>query len=162
MEIYLSLGSNLGDRRLNIMQALGMLDEALGVPYSRLSEIEESESWGFDGPAFLDCAVCYELPESWNGGTMVPVTTCISLLAVCKDIERRLGRHETMEFGPDGKRRYHDRTIDIDILFFGTETVDTPEITVPHRLIGERDFIKRPLRAIASAEIAEHFKDILE
>lgn len=163
MEVYFSIGSNLGDRRLNILQALGMLDEALGTPYKRLSAIEESESWGFDGPAFLDCAVCYELPEGGgSNGTMVPSPDPIALLAVCKEIERRLGRSETLEYGEDGRRVYHDRTVDIDILLIGKETVDTPVLTVPHRLISQREFIKRPLREIASAEIAEHFKDILE
>ena len=162
MELYLSLGSNLGDRRLNILQALGMLDEELGTPYCRLSEIEESESWGFDGPAFLDCAVCYELEESGRFGTMVPEASCEALLDVCKGIERRLGRHEILEFGPDGERRYHDRTVDIDILFFGTYSVETERLTVPHKLISKREFIKKPLREIASEEIARHFKDILE
>lgn len=160
MELYLSLGSNLGNRRLNILQALGMLDELLGKPYSRLSAIEESESWGFDGPAFLDCAVCYDL--ALDEGTMVPETTCESLLDVCKEIERRLGRKETIEYGPDGERRYHDRTVDIDILFFGTYSVETERLTVPHKLISKREFIKKPLREIASEEIARHFKDILE
>lgn len=152
MEVYFSIGSNLGDRRLNIIQALGMLDEAFGCSYKRLSAIEESESWGFDGPAFLDCAVCYDIPDPDHG----------AILAVCKDIERRLGRRETLEFREDGERVYHDRTVDIDILFCGTETVETPDLTVPHKLISKREFIKKPLREIVSAEIAEHFKDILE
>lgn len=166
MELYLSLGSNLGYRRANIMQALGLLDEALGVPYSRLSTIDESQSWGFDGPAFLDCVVCYDLPETstdgGSNGTMVPSIDPITLLELCKSIEYRMGRRETLEFDADGGRVYHDRIIDIDILIYGKLEMDTPQLTVPHKLISKRDFIKNPLREVVSEEIALHFKDILE
>lgn len=163
MEIYLSLGSNLGNRRANIMQALGLLDEALGVSFSRLSSIDESESWGFDGPAFLDCVVRYDLPEgAGSEGTMVPEPGPEALLGLCKEIERRLGRHETLEFDADGGRVYHDRTIDIDILLYGKFRMDTPQLCIPHKLISSRDFIKKPLREVVSEELALHFKDILE
>lgn len=171
MEVYFSLGSNLGDRKANILKALSMLDEGLGISYSRISSIDESESWGFDGPAFLDAVVCYDLPDmedkskiatNSENGTMIPEKTAVALLDLCKNIERKLGRRESLEFGTDGRRIYHDRIIDIDILFLGTLEINLPQLVIPHKLISKRDFIKKPLREVLSEEIATHFKDLLE
>ena len=80
-KIFLSLGSNLGDRKANIAKALDLLDSALGTQRKALSSLIESKSWGFEGGDFVNCVVLYESniePES--------------LLLICKDIERQMGR----------------------------------------------------------------------
>ena len=136
-DVYLSLGSNLGDRRANIDEALRRLDRAIGRPYDALSSIIETPSWGFDGPDFLNCVVRYRTARR-------PET----LLKICKRIERSMGRRGVPEYDAEGRRIYRDRPIDIDILLCGDERVDTPELQVPHPLMHERDFVMRPLAEI--------------
>ena len=59
-----------------------------------------------------------------------------------------MGRREKVEYAADGSRIYHDRIIDIDILLYGDERIDTPELTVPHPKMREREFVMLPLREI--------------
>lgn len=136
-DVYLSLGSNLGDRRANIDEALRRLDKAVGRPYDALSSIIETPSWGFDGPDFLNCVVRYRTARR-------PET----LLKICKRIERAMGRRGELEYDAEGRRIYRDRPIDIDILLCGDERVDTPELQIPHPLMHEREFVMRPLAEI--------------
>lgn len=136
-DVYFSLGSNLGDRRAQIEEALRRLDKAIGRPYDALSSIIETPAWGFDGPAFLNCVVRYRTARR-------PET----LLKICKRIERAMGRRGAPEYGPDGRRIYHDRPIDIDILLYGDLTVDTPDLKIPHPLMRQREFVMRPLAEI--------------
>ena len=136
-DVYLSLGSNLGDRRANIDEALRRLDKAVGRPYDALSSIIETPSWGFDGPDFLNCVVRYHTARR-------PET----LLKICKRIERAMGRRGAPEYDTEGRRIYRDRPIDIDILLCGDERVDTPELQIPHPLMHEREFVMRPLAEI--------------
>lgn len=135
--VYLSLGTNQGDRRARIDEALRRLDAAIGRPYEALSSIIETPAWGFEGPDFLNCVVRYRTARR-------PET----LLKICKRIERAMGRRDVPEYGPDGRRIYHDRPIDIDILLYGDERIDTPELQVPHPLMRQRDFIMGPLKEI--------------
>lgn len=137
VDVYLSLGSNQGDRQALIDEALRRLDAAIGRPYAALSSVIETPAWGFDGPAFLNCVVRYRTARQPH-----------TLLRICKRIERAMGRRETLEYGADGRRIYHDRPIDIDILLYGDERVDTPELQIPHPLMQQRDFIMRPLNEI--------------
>lgn len=137
-KVYFSLGSNEGDRERNIREAIRLMDEAFGKPCARISSIIETESWGFEGPDFLNCAVMYELEG------ISPEET----LAAVKRIESELGRTGTPEYGPDGRRIYRNRPIDIDILYFGERTVDTPDLKIPHPLIDRRDFVRIPLKEI--------------
>ena len=136
-KVYLSLGSNRGDRRANILSAVGELDRSLGRPHSAISSLIETSSWGFEGADFINCTVLYE--------TELPPE---ELLSVCKRIEREMGRRENPEFDTAGHRIYHDRVIDIDILLYGTRRVDTPELKIPHPLMKQRDFVMRPLMEI--------------
>ena len=136
-DVYFSLGSNLGDRRAQIEEALRRLDKAIGRPYDALSSIIETPAWGFDGPAFLNCVVRYRTARR-------PET----LLNICKRIERAMGRRGAPEYGADGRRIYHDRPIDIDILLYGDQTVDTPDLKIPHPLMRQREFVMRPLAEI--------------
>ena len=136
-DVYFSLGSNLGDRQARIEEALRRLDKALGRPYEALSSIIETPAWGFDGPPFLNCVVRYRSARR-------PET----LLHICKRIERAMGRRGAPEYDADGRRIYRDRPIDIDILLYGDLSVDTPELTIPHPLMREREFVMRPLAEI--------------
>ena len=136
-DVYFSLGSNQGDRQAQLDEALRRLDKAIGRPYDALSSIIETPAWGFDGPAFLNCVVRYRTARR-------PET----LLKICKRIERAMGRRGGPEYDADGRRIYHDRTIDIDILLYGDQTVDTPDLKIPHPLMRQREFVMRPLAEI--------------
>lgn len=153
INLYLSLGSNMGDRRANIEAALSMLDEALGTGYKLLSNIIETPSWGFQGEDFLNCAVMYALPRKRVGAE----AQALEVLDTAKDIERRLGRAGAPEYDASGRRIYHSRPIDIDILFFGTHVIDHPRLQVPHPLIAERDFVLVPLDEIANQRLRRAF-----
>ena len=146
VELYLSLGSNQGDRRLNIEHAVSMLNIELKRPYKAISSILETEPWGFESEnKFLNAVVLYELDlqEGYNAeaeGLMV--------LEICKDIERKLGRTGEPQYDEKGERIYTSRPIDIDILLFGDDRIECPELTVPHKLMYERDFVMIPLKEI--------------
>ena len=146
VELYLSLGSNQGDREHNIEAALSLLNIELKTPYTAVSSIIETEPWGFDSSdKFLNVAVLYELylPKGYN-----PEAEGLMILETCKDIERRLGRTGKPQYNDEGKRIYTSRPIDIDILLFGDNSIDCEELTVPHKLMWERDFVMIPLNEI--------------
>jgi 2-amino-4-hydroxy-6-hydroxymethyldihydropteridine diphosphokinase len=119
---YVGLGSNLGDRETTIRAAIAALDGVVGV-----SELRETDPVGFtEQPAFLNGAIAVETQLS-------PRELLESLLA----IERELGRERGERWGP--------RTIDLDLLLYGTETVNEPGLTVPHPHLHERRFALEPL-----------------
>ena len=145
--LYLGLGSNQGDRALNIEHAVSMLNVELKTPYKAISSLLETEPWGFESQEkFMNAVVLYELelPEGYN-----PEAEGLMILEICKDIERRMGRTGEPQYDEKGERIYKDRPIDIDILLFGDNRIDCPELTVPHKLMYERDFVMIPLREIA-------------
>ena len=145
--LYLGLGSNQGDRALNIEHAVSMLNVELKTPYKAISSLLETEPWGFESQEkFMNAVVLYELelPEGYN-----PEAEGLMILEICKDIERRMGRTGEPQYNEKGERVYKDRPIDIDILLFGDNRIDCPELTVPHKLMYERDFVMIPLREIA-------------
>ena len=84
-----------------------------------------------------------ELPKGYN-----PEAEGLMILEICKDIERRLGRTGKPKYDEKGERIYTDRPIDIDILLFGDNKIDCEELTVPHKLMYERDFVLEPLNEI--------------
>ena len=146
VDLYLSLGSNQGDRVQNMENALSLLNIELKTPYKAVSSFIETEPWGFESDEkFLNAAVRYELdlPEGYN-----PEAEGLMILEICKDIERRLGRTGEPQFDADGNRIYASRPIDIDILLLGDNKIDCKELTVPHRLMYERDFVMIPLKEI--------------
>ena len=148
VDLYLSLGSNKGDKRKNIEDAISLLNIELGTPYKAVSSFMETEPWGFDSDErFVNAAVLYELdlPKEYN-----PEAEGLMVLEICKSIERRLGREGEARYDADGNRIYTDRPIDIDILLFGDDKIDCEELTVPHKLMYERDFVMIPLREIAA------------
>lgn len=146
VELYLSLGSNSGDRKKNIEDALSLLNIELGTPFKRVSSLIETDPWGFESDnKFMNAAVLYELElkKGYN-----PEAEGLMVLEICKDIERKLGRTGSPQYDDDGKRIYSDRPIDIDILLFGDDNIDCEELTVPHKLMYERDFVMIPLKEI--------------
>ena len=151
--IYLSLGTNQGDRAAQLRQALSALERALGAAPAALSDFIETPAWGFEGPDFLNCAVRFD----WPAG---PGRTPTRLLDLCQGIERAMGRTGKPEWDADGHRIYHDRPIDIDILFWDRRHIRTARLTIPHPLIAEREFVLVPLREIADDAIIRAFPDI--
>lgn len=137
MLLYLSLGSNLGARKSYIEQALRALEEHIGV-LLKCSSLYETAPWGFNSEhGFLNAVALFET-------TLSP----LHILDITQDIERRLGR--TQKTTSDG---YHDRTIDIDLLFCDNAIVAEPRLTLPHPLLEKRRFVLEPL-----AEIAPHLQ----
>lgn len=130
---YLSLGSNLGNRKRMMRDAIALLDEMVGT-VDRVSSQYETEPWGFSSPnMFLNMCVCVLTPLSPE-----------QLLHATQLIEKRLGRvGKTVDDGC-----YHDRVIDIDILLYDDVHIDTPELVLPHPLMHEREFVMKPLNEI--------------
>ena len=163
VNVYFSLGSNLGDREVNILEALRRMDEAFGVHYSALSSLIETEPVGFSGGKFLNAAVLYRIPvpeRSRRAGGSTPLTNrAEDVLQIVKSIEREMGRMDPPEYDSEGKRVYHSRIIDIDILFYGREIIDIPELTIPHKSIADRPFVMVPLRQIARRSLRDAFPE---
>lgn len=130
--VYLSLGTNLGDKEANINRAIEKINDSVGTVL-RTSSFIETEPWGFDSSnTFLNAALCVETNLSPG-----------QLLNATQLIEREMGRtHKSVN------RVYHDRLIDIDILLYDDITISTPALTIPHPLMQERDFVMIPLREI--------------
>jgi 2-amino-4-hydroxy-6-hydroxymethyldihydropteridine diphosphokinase len=130
--IYLSLGSNVGDRAQNLKAAIAALPDA-GVSVRRVSALYETEPVDYLEQAwFLNCAV--------EGETEL---SAFELLRRLRAIESRMGSRKLIAKGP--------RLIDIDILAYGQETIDTPELQVPHPRMTLRRFVLVPLAEIAPA-----------
>ena len=153
--IYLSLGTNQGERQAQIQQAIERLESALGVAPTAISSIIETPAWGFEGPAFLNCAVRFDWPAA-------PGRTPTRLLDLTQRIERIMVRRGGPEWDAAGRRIYHDRPIDIDILFWDTKRVRTTRLLIPHPLIAERDFVLNPLSEILDPETKGAFPEIFE
>ena len=118
----------------------------LGTPYKRVSSLLETEPWGFESDEkFINAAAMYELRlrKGYN-----PEAEGLMILEICKDIEKRLGRTGKPQYNEKGERIYTSRPIDIDILLFGDNNIDCEELTVPHKLMYEREFVMIPLKEI--------------
>ena len=151
VDLYLSLGSNQGDRAKNIEDAISLLNVELGTPYTAVSSLLETEPWGFESEdKFLNAAVRYQLRlrKGYN-----PEAEGLMILEICKDIERKLGRTGKPQYDERGERIYTDRPIDIDILLFGDNKIDCEELTVPHKHMYERDFVMKPLNEIINVKL---------
>lgn len=145
-DVYFSLGSNIGDRKKNLYDALDRMDGIFGERV--MSSVIETEPWGFSADtSFLNCAVMYRTGRD-----------CMDILEICKSIEAGMGRDVSGPLaGEDGRRVYSSRIIDIDILFYGTETVCEEGLSVPHPLMADRDFVMIPLSEIAKPDVREAF-----
>ena len=129
---YLGLGTNIGNKRRNMITAAALLAERVGDILA-LSGFYETEPWGFESENFfLNAAV--KLKTSFSP---------LEVLQITQQIEKELGRTEK------SNGVYHDRIIDIDILLYGDEVLQIPELTLPHPLMHERKFVMDPLAEIA-------------
>ncbi len=140
--VYLSLGSNLGNRKQLLLDAIEKINKKVGNVV-RQSSFYETKPWGFESEnLFLNAAV--------------KVTTKLSpteLLEVTQQIEREMGRKKKTTYNfKQQTPNYSDRPIDIDILLYDDLHVDLPELKIPHPLMQERDFVLVPLREIIDAD----------
>jgi 2-amino-4-hydroxy-6-hydroxymethyldihydropteridine diphosphokinase len=127
--IYLSLGSNLGDRLDNLRTAISSLPPSI-QPIAQ-SSVYDTEPWGYsDQPTFLNLVI--KASTSLNP---------YEVFTFVKEIEVWMGRQDTFRFGP--------RLIDLDILFYDELVLDSPELTIPHPRLAERAFVLVPLAEIA-------------
>lgn len=132
--VYLSLGSNLGDRKKNLRSAIAALADAKAL-VTRVSSFYETEPVDLrEQPWFLNCVVQAKTEEP-----------ALDLLHALREIESGMGSKKLIPKGP--------RLIDLDILLYGEETIDTPELQVPHPRMLQRKFVLAPL-----AEVAPNFK----
>lgn len=134
-QVYLGLGSNLGDKVWNLSEAIRLIAERVGQVV-RQSSFIETEPWGFRSDnTFLNAVILCETDK-----------TPREVLLLTQQIERDMGRRQkSVSVG------YIDRTIDIDILLYDDLTVDEPDLKIPHPLMHQRDFVMRPLEEIQTA-----------
>lgn len=133
--IIISLGSNLGNRKLYLSQARELITQTIG-PISAASAIIETPSWGFESTAFLNQIIQIETTLSPH-----------ALLDKLQEIERKLGRTSKRVSVYDDTA-YCDRTIDLDILYYNDLQTDDARLTIPHPKIGERSFFHPLLNEI--------------
>ena len=127
--VYIALGSNLGDRRANLLDAISQLRQKVAV--DQISSIYETEpAYVTDQPRFYNLAL--------RGSTDLEPD---ELLRFAKSVERRVGRSYGQRYGP--------RPIDIDILAYGDLRLSRPDLTIPHPRIAERAFVLAPLAEVA-------------
>ncbi|AIQ50160.1 2-amino-4-hydroxy-6-hydroxymethyldihydropteridine diphosphokinase [Paenibacillus sp. FSL R7-0331] len=129
-EAYIALGANLGNREGTLKEALQRLDRHEGIEVVRCSSIYETEPVGYlDQPQFLNMAAALRT-------TLAPE----ALLQAMLEIENQLGRVRDIRYGP--------RTVDLDLLWVDGQTLDTPDLTLPHPRMMERAFVLVPLSDI--------------
>jgi 2-amino-4-hydroxy-6-hydroxymethyldihydropteridine diphosphokinase len=137
--VYLSVGSNVGDRAKNLRTAIDELPHA-GVAITRVSSFYETEPVDLrEQPWFLNCAV--EAETHFDP---------IMLLRALREIETKMGSRKLVAKGP--------RLIDMDILLYGSETMDTKELQVPHPRMHLRRFVLVPLAEIAPEAVHPSLK----
>jgi len=142
-KVYLSLGSNIGDRAGNIARAMDELGRR-GVRVTRASSLYETEPVEFrEQPWFLNSAIEAETEMSAQ-----------ELMAAALEIERSLGRERRLPKGP--------RAIDIDILLYDDRVIHTAELDVPHPRMAERRFVLVPLAEIAPDAIHPELKKTMK
>ena len=137
--VYIGIGSNLGGRRENCREALRQLG-LRGVKVVKQSSMVETEPWGVaDQPRFINMAIEAETDLSPE-----------QLFTVLKGIEGKMGREETVRWGP--------RLIDLDILFYDDLVIDAAELKIPHPRLHERQFVLGPLSEIAPGKVHPKLK----
>ena len=130
--VYLGLGTNLGDKRKNLNDAIRMMENLVGE-VEKVSSVIETEPEGFKSDNMFLNAV-------------VKVRTALSpfeILDITQDVEKSLGRKEKSSNGI-----YHDRVIDIDILLYDDIKISTPRLVIPHPRMAQREFVMTPLTEI--------------
>lgn len=129
MTVYISLGTNLGHKEENLRKACCGITEKIGR-IRCLSSFYETQPWGFESEnRFLNAVAAVDTALS-----------PLEALAACQEIERGMGRAAKSVNGA-----YHDRIIDLDLLFWGNRVIQTPLLTVPHPRAAERLFVLEPM-----------------
>lgn len=130
-EVYLGIGTNLGDRLNNLLDAIRALNK-VGVEVKEYSSVYETPPWGFESPEpFYNMVVKAETELSPG-----------ELLKSIQELEKKLGREKKTVEG------YESRIIDIDILFFDTKVINTDELKIPHAFFHQRLFVLIPLKEL--------------
>ena len=137
-QVFLGLGSNLGDREHHLMEAIRLIGKRVGQVV-RQSSFIETEPWGFDSPnRFLNAVILCETTKPPR-----------EVLCLTQQIERDMGRKKKTTLDAQcSTPNYADRPIDIDILLYDDLVVDEPDLKIPHPLMHERDFVMIPLKEI--------------
>lgn len=136
-DVYLSLGTNLGDRENNLKSAIDLLQSKEGIRIKKISPIYETAPVGYvDQPSFLNIAIYAQT-----------ILSPIELLQTCQLIENDLGRVRNIRWGP--------RIIDLDILLFNNDNIESENLIIPHPRMFERAFVLVPLLDIASKPYSE-------
>jgi len=132
--VHIGIGSNLGNRQENCLEAIKRLEQ-YGLSVPKRSSMIETEPWGVtDQPYFINMAIEAETDLSPE-----------ELLLLLKNIEQSMGRVKSVHWGP--------RVIDLDILFYDDRIIDSADLQIPHPRLHERDFVLSPLREIAPEKI---------
>ena len=145
--VYLSLGSNLGDRVGYIQQAVSLLGANPNINIVATSSFYETEPWQMHS-------------DNWFVNAVIQISTSLSpedLLKECKNIETLLGRKKEEE-----SKAYLDRTIDIDIIFYDNLILNSPNLTIPHRFFHRRVFMLVPMLEIAQDFVHPLFNKTVE
>jgi len=143
-EIYLGLGSNLGDRLMNLARCLKELRSSTEIQLMKISSVYESEPYGF-------------LDQPWFLNMVIEITTKLEplrLLKLTQQIEKQLGRKNTHHWGP--------RTIDVDILSYDNLIFKHPMLNLPHQQLHLRQFVLLPLKEIAACFVHPGFKQTID
>ena len=139
-KVYLSLGSNLGNRLLHLQRGIFELHQRLGI-ISKISAVYENAAVGFEGGDFLNVCVLLETQQTPNG-----------VLDQIHELERQMGRER------DPLKGYISRTIDVDLIYFNDAIIETDQLTLPHPRLSERNFVLKPLADIAP----QHYHPLLK
>jgi 2-amino-4-hydroxy-6-hydroxymethyldihydropteridine diphosphokinase len=139
--IYLALGTNLGDRRQNLRQALQLMPPQVQV-IATSQLYETAPAYVLDQPNFLNMAL--------KGQTELSPK---ELLRYLKQLEKQVGREKTVRFGP--------REIDLDIIFYNDLVLDDPDLRIPHPRLTERAFVLRPLADIGAEVVHPVLKQVV-
>lgn len=144
--VYLSLGSNIGDRVGYIQQATSLLGAHADINIVTASSFYESEPWRMDS-------------DNWFVNAVLQISTSLSpeaLLDECQRIEAQLGRTRCH------KNEYSDRTIDIDIIFYDKLILNNERLTIPHKFFHKRAFVLVPMLEIAEDFVHPFFGKTVE
>ncbi|MGE7093917.1 2-amino-4-hydroxy-6-hydroxymethyldihydropteridine diphosphokinase [Lysinibacillus sp. NPDC048646] len=138
--VFLSIGTNIGERYDNLQQAIKLLMEKEKIEVVRISSIYETAAVGFTDQAdFLNIAV--SIKTSYSPSEM---------LGICQSVENELGRVREFRWGP--------RIIDLDILLYNHENIETENLIVPHPRMYERAFVLVPLIEITPTPVGEQLQ----
>ncbi|MCG9791449.1 2-amino-4-hydroxy-6-hydroxymethyldihydropteridine diphosphokinase [Flavobacterium algicola] len=126
-KIVLSLGTNQGNKLENILYCIQLIKERIGI-VTQVSRVYQTPSWGFESDVFFNCALEVETKNSPH-----------EILTIALSIEEDMGRIRKIQEG------YQSRIIDVDLLFYGDEIINTDKLQIPHPLMQDRKFVLLPV-----------------